>query len=331
MAWTYLNAGDYQQAEEWAERALVASELADNSTPGPWNTRDVILQVASLRSFKAIHEGDPWHAVSVLESVSHHFDEESSPSVDSTEAALATATVWLPGAEVDPDRLRRSVTQGQKWDLSPNVVNGHSHLALLAADAGDTETALAHADAALSLIETEEQNRFHRPAVAHLARGITHRQLGRLADAQFALDEADPISRLGRLPLCLARVELERARILHLLGQREDMLAAIGRARAVLSECARPDALDHLVRQVENETRFAPVDDRHLPIGARELTERELTVIRLLPAGLPRRELAEQLHISENTVKTHLVSIRRKLGLQGREDIVAKAEELGLQ
>ena len=47
-------------------------------------------------------------------------------------------------------------------------------------------------------------------------------------------------------------------------------------------------------------------------------------------ADFSRRELARQLFVSENTVKTHLQSIRRKLGLTGREDIAARARELGL-
>jgi LuxR family maltose regulon positive regulatory protein len=84
------------------------------------------------------------------------------------------------------------------------------------------------------------------------------------------------------------------------------------------------------IKAVRAETRFVPRDDRHLPVGARELTERELAVLRLLPHGLPRRELAAQLFLSENTVKTHIKSIRRKLGLGGRDDIVARARDLGL-
>ncbi|MEO1058380.1 MAG: LuxR C-terminal-related transcriptional regulator, partial [Actinomycetota bacterium] len=70
--------------------------------------------------------------------------------------------------------------------------------------------------------------------------------------------------------------------------------------------------------------------DDALPVGARELTERELVILRLLPHGLSRRELAEQLYVSENTLKTHLTSIRRKLGVSGRASPIEAARALGL-
>jgi LuxR family transcriptional regulator, maltose regulon positive regulatory protein len=61
-----------------------------------------------------------------------------------------------------------------------------------------------------------------------------------------------------------------------------------------------------------------------------ELSERELTVLRLLPTRLSQREIGESLYVSVNTVKTHTKSIFRKLGVSTREDAVAKARELGL-
>ena len=55
-----------------------------------------------------------------------------------------------------------------------------------------------------------------------------------------------------------------------------------------------------------------------------------MAVLLLLPHRLPRKDLAAQLFVSENTVKTHIKSIRRKLGLGGRDDVVDRARELGL-
>lgn len=45
-----------------------------------------------------------------------------------------------------------------------------------------------------------------------------------------------------------------------------------------------------------------------------ELSEREVVELRLLAAGLSQREVATQLYISPNTVKTHLRATYRKLG-----------------
>ena len=54
-------------------------------------------------------------------------------------------------------------------------------------------------------------------------------------------------------------------------------------------------------------------------------------MLRLLPYGHTRKELGEQLFVSENTIKTHLTSLRHKLGVTGRADqIVERAKRIGL-
>ena len=61
-----------------------------------------------------------------------------------------------------------------------------------------------------------------------------------------------------------------------------------------------------------------------------ELSQRELEVLRLLPSGLSQREIAAELYVSFNTVKTHTRAIFRKLGAASRAEAVARARELGL-
>ncbi len=60
------------------------------------------------------------------------------------------------------------------------------------------------------------------------------------------------------------------------------------------------------------------------------LTPRELTLVRMLAKGLRNREIAEQLHIGEGTVKTHLHNVYRKLGVDGRLDLMRVVREKGL-
>ena len=88
--------------------------------------------------------------------------------------------------------------------------------------------------------------------------------------------------------------------------------------------------LDDRIRATRTAIRFVPREVEGLPAGARELTDREAAVLALLPHDLSRKELAAQLFVSENTVKTHLSSIRHKLGIEGRASIVDRARELGL-
>ena len=60
------------------------------------------------------------------------------------------------------------------------------------------------------------------------------------------------------------------------------------------------------------------------------LTPRELSILRLLAKGLRNREIGEQLHIGEGTVKTHLHNVYRKLKVGGRLALMRVAREKGL-
>ncbi|MDW3214726.1 MAG: LuxR C-terminal-related transcriptional regulator [Ilumatobacteraceae bacterium] len=61
-----------------------------------------------------------------------------------------------------------------------------------------------------------------------------------------------------------------------------------------------------------------------------QITDRELAVLRYLPSQMSQREIAGELYVSLNTVKTHCKAIYRKLGVDGRKSAVHAARELGL-
>ncbi len=58
------------------------------------------------------------------------------------------------------------------------------------------------------------------------------------------------------------------------------------------------------------------------------LTRREADILRHLATGLPLKEIAENLNISKNTIKTHLRNLYRKLGAEDRKDAVEKGKKL---
>jgi DNA-binding NarL/FixJ family response regulator len=60
------------------------------------------------------------------------------------------------------------------------------------------------------------------------------------------------------------------------------------------------------------------------------LTEREREVLAMLSRGLSNREIARELIVTENTVKTHLEHLYGKLGVPSRGRAVAEGRRLGL-
>jgi LuxR family transcriptional regulator, maltose regulon positive regulatory protein len=60
------------------------------------------------------------------------------------------------------------------------------------------------------------------------------------------------------------------------------------------------------------------------------LTESETRVLRYLPTHMGAPEIAAELYLSANTVKTHLRHLYRKLGAHSRHDAVQRARAIGL-
>jgi DNA-binding NarL/FixJ family response regulator len=64
--------------------------------------------------------------------------------------------------------------------------------------------------------------------------------------------------------------------------------------------------------------------------AALEISPRELEVLQRLAAGRSNKEIAAQLAVSPNTVKTHVARLFEKLGAKRRTDAINKARELGI-
>jgi two-component system, NarL family, response regulator LiaR len=102
-----------------------------------------------------------------------------------------------------------------------------------------------------------------------------------------------------------------------------DLLSAI--RQAMLGEpVLHPEAQRKLI---EHLTRPQPAA---APAEAADLTEREHDVLRLIAQGRSNREIADQLHITEGTVKGHVSNILSKLHLQDRTQAALFAVRSGL-
>jgi DNA-binding NarL/FixJ family response regulator len=92
---------------------------------------------------------------------------------------------------------------------------------------------------------------------------------------------------------------------------------AIGSSRSMFED---PSIITEDNTVVSEPTAFA----------AQTFTQRQLQVLRLLARGLPNKQIAERLFVSERTVKAYLSSIFEKLQVQNRSGAITAALRLGL-
>jgi LuxR family transcriptional regulator, maltose regulon positive regulatory protein len=104
-------------------------------------------------------------------------------------------------------------------------------------------------------------------------------------------------------------------------------------ARTVLWEVGdlllrRPDL--GILRRQADQLRARLDEMRVDAVGASSLTAAELRLLRLLGTHHSFRGIGEQLYLSRHTVKSHAISIYRKLGVSSRGEAIQRARDLGL-
>lgn len=101
---------------------------------------------------------------------------------------------------------------------------------------------------------------------------------------------------------------------------------------AAVRVVAAGDALLHpsITRRLIADFVARPSPRSGTPPDLKDLSEREIEVMRHLARGLSNDELAAKLFLSKDTVKTHVAHIFAKLGLRDRVQAVIKAYECGL-
>jgi DNA-binding NarL/FixJ family response regulator len=205
------------------------------------------------------------------------------------------------------------------------------------------------------------------PATEQLVRAriqvAAYRAYGRpaLQPVLYYLDEQlARLQRTGRIELAL-HATIVQAMALDALEQEQEALAALERAlslaspggykRVFLDEgppmarllrlgAARgveaPDARALLAALVDATYAAGGGPAERIPPGKGQqglvepLTEREMDVLRLLDTALSRPEIARELQVSVNTVRTHVRRIYDKLDAHSRAEALARAVELGL-
>ncbi|MFJ9026874.1 response regulator [Streptomyces sp. NPDC102259] len=152
----------------------------------------------------------------------------------------------------------------------------------------------------------------------------------RFAGAERGIDGVEAVRRLASEAPGMPVVMLTS------YSGRADVVRALeAGARGYVLKAGRPEELFRAVRSAaEGGFGLAPELVGHL-VGqvtspAAELTQREAQVVRLMADGHGNRSIAQSLHLSEATVKTHLIRVYRKLGVDNRTAAVTEAVRRGL-
>ena len=204
-------------------------------------------------------------------------------------------------------------------------------LALIAADRGDWPGCTAKVEAAFDVVRTNGLEEYWICSAAHIARGRLFRHDRRPTDAQAELERAVSLARRGAGLVELSYALTTLAELRRELGDRRAARDLVREARELLSRAPEPGTLaPRLVERSETALRLVVDLSGARPVVTDELTAREQTVLQLLPTGMSAREIADELGISRDTVKTHTKRIYQKLGVSSRPDAVSRGRELGL-
>ncbi len=136
--------------------------------------------------------------------------------------------------------------------------------------------------------------------------------------------------------ITMLRKERHPARIVVLSNYQgsEDIYRAVrAGARAYLTKDASGEELINAIQTVHRDLRYLPrvaLDRLAERMPTVELTPRESEVLLCITQGRSNREIAEQLHIAEKTVRIHVSSVLDKMGARDRTQATIYALQRGL-
>jgi LuxR family maltose regulon positive regulatory protein len=323
QARTALTVGERDEVLRWVDLATQAprnnpgddAELGDEVTvvrAAAWQLLGDMRQAEQLAGRLAPLDGSSvWHSLAacLLGTSARSFDAN-----DDAEALFDTALKLGSSA---PNFIVSMIALGR--------------LALIAADRGDWRGCCAKVGAAFDVVLSNGLEEYWICSSAHIARGRLLRHDRRPTDAEAELERAVSLARRGAGLVEWSYALTTLAELRRELGDRRAARELALEARDLLSRAPEPGTLAlRLVGQLESTLRLVVDLSGARPVVTDELTEREQTVLGLLPTGLSAREIAEELGISRDTVKTHTKRIYQKLGVSSRRSAVARGRDLGL-
>jgi LuxR family transcriptional regulator, maltose regulon positive regulatory protein len=307
------------------DEVIATLDAAEASSPGD-------ARLTFLRALHMYKTGDVGGAAARLREISPNADDAFIATVH--RLVLGMASMWLGDTDRAWELLGEAARRAEDDNNRLARLCAEGYLALLAVNRGDLALADSLAGEAESAVgQTLSESHFVAMFPA-LARARLQLRQADWADGWRAATTAVERGRQGA-----GRVELAAALLTAAAAGRVYLDAAthhtadvhpaalMGEARGILRRCADPGPL--VTRWLAKEQRAEAARARQEGLFE-PLTDRELSILRMLPAPGSLRELAADLFVTPNTLKTHLRAIYRKLGAESREEAVIRAREGGL-
>jgi LuxR family maltose regulon positive regulatory protein len=315
-----LALGSITLAEQWARSAAVgldeavvepaASARAGVLLIDAWAARSGVKRMGEIaaRAYELLPDDDPWRTSCCL---------------------LRGSSALLVGDAAEAERqLEEGARRGDRQ--APDAASlCMAQLAVCAAERDDPVAEAEFARRARSMVATHGLSTAPASVLVFAVVAGSAMREGRIDEAKAAASECQDL--LAELDDSLAWLSAE-ARIL--VARVSLGLGHVARARELLAEASRlarrtPDVV---LFQRWFDDAWGQFDDRAETAlaGIGSLTTAELRVLRFLPTHYPFHEIAQRLHVSSNTVKTHVHAVYRKLDASSRSEAVATASRAGL-
>ena len=326
-AWMLLVLGRPAEVEaevRAAERGAVPGPLADGSS-------SVESSAAIVRTSARLLLGDVGAAAQSAATASALEPDPTARWRPHVTNALGMTAFWS-GAFDDAERaFAETVSAGGQVGYYGATIYALGYLAVIAARRGEAADAERRVAAARALAERQALGEHWVTVMVDYAAGELARAGGELKLARAEVEHGLNIARRGGLRLdtvygllALGEISLEAGGP----DARAEALELRNRAQRQLAACPDPGFLRRRA-----EAKDATAGPGPVPTAANssdELSERELTVLRLLSSQLSLREIGNELYVSLNTIKTHTRNIYAKLRVASRHQAVARGRELGL-
>ena len=305
------------------ERWLAAAEASDYQGPLPSGSHSVAFMAALVRAANIFDD------VARSLGAARRALEVAGPRASESYWMGATAlgrSLYLSGQAAEARAVREDVvSHAPASDRQPVVVvNAFALLSLLTGEDGDDGLATVLARHAMDVAEAQSVRYDPMTGVAYIALGRSTARQGGLAEAEQLLDQALQVLRNDSYAVQYAQAAVELAAVRHARGDTDGAHDAVEEARRLITTFADPGMLGSLLDRTE---RALGRTSRKRPTPAAELTDRELVVLRLLATALSQPEIAQELYLSVNTVRTHIRGIYRKLGVTSRQEAMTTARE----